>query len=70
MNILQGLKLIMGNKSKEKRKARKRQLSSSKTNEDLEVIEVSLQKKKLLEDSPEIIQAGAGNFTEKGFVKT
>ncbi|CAB3406564.1 unnamed protein product [Caenorhabditis bovis] len=43
----------MVNKSKERRKARKRLLSNSKTNEDLEVIEVSLQKKRLLEDEPQ-----------------
>lgn len=48
----------MGNKNKEKKKARKRQLSNSKTNEDLEVIEVSLQKKRLLDDSFTIVQPG------------
>ncbi|CAI2351338.1 unnamed protein product [Caenorhabditis sp. 36 PRJEB53466] len=55
----------MGNKSKEKKKARKRQLSNSKTNEDLEVIEVSLQKKRLLDDNLEIIQAGTAESVEK-----
>lgn len=56
----------MGNKSKEKRKARKRQLSNSKTNEDLEVIEVSLQKKRLLDDNFRIVQAGSAELEEKG----
>nr|pir hypothetical protein F55F10.2 - Caenorhabditis elegans [Caenorhabditis elegans] len=55
----------MGNKSKEKRKARKRQLSNSKTNEDLEVIEVSLQKKRLLDDNFRIVQAGSAELEEK-----
>ncbi|PIC35238.1 hypothetical protein B9Z55_014659 [Caenorhabditis nigoni] len=55
----------MGNKNKEKRKARKRQLSNSKTNEDLEVIEVSLQKKRLLDDSFDIVQADNVGSAEK-----
>uniref|UniRef100_A0A8R1HVT4 Midasin n=2 Tax=Caenorhabditis japonica TaxID=281687 RepID=A0A8R1HVT4_CAEJA len=50
-------KIVMGNKSKEKRKARKRQISNSKTHEDLEVIEVCLQKKRLLDDDLDIIKA-------------
>ena len=56
----------MGNKSKEKRKARKRQLSNSKTNEDLEVIEVSLQKKRLLDDCSDIVKTGHAESGEKG----
>ncbi|KAF1758175.1 hypothetical protein GCK72_014633 [Caenorhabditis remanei] len=55
----------MGNKSKEKRKARKRQLSNSKTNEDLEVIEVSLQKKRLLDDCSDIVKTGHAESGEK-----
>ncbi|CAO4374598.1 unnamed protein product [Caenorhabditis nigoni] len=38
------------------RKPRKRQLSNSKTDEDLEVIEVSLQKKQPLDDNGDIVQ--------------
>ncbi|EGT34585.1 hypothetical protein CAEBREN_29805 [Caenorhabditis brenneri] len=55
----------MGNKNKEKKKARKRQLSNSKTNEDLEVIEVSLQKKRLLDENFTIVKTGT-DLEEKG----
>ncbi|PIC35243.1 hypothetical protein B9Z55_014664 [Caenorhabditis nigoni] len=52
----------MGNKSKKKREARKRLLSNSKTNEDLEV---SLQKKQHLDDSVDIVQADNVGSAEK-----